>query len=134
MKEVPLKDHKDLAKKAELFNRELAEGTLVYAHIKGPDEFGHDGDATGKKKNIETIDEIFFGAIANRGTDARLAVSCDHATPCAMKMHSSDPVPLMITTSESDRDCCRFTEGDAKKGSLGVMKGADVLAKTFAMA
>ena len=42
MKEVPLKDHRDLAKKAELFNRELAEGTLVYAHIKGPDEFGHD--------------------------------------------------------------------------------------------
>jgi 2,3-bisphosphoglycerate-independent phosphoglycerate mutase len=40
----------------------------------------------------------------------------------------------MITTSESDRDCCRFTEGDAKKGSLGMMRGADVLAKTFAMA
>jgi 2,3-bisphosphoglycerate-independent phosphoglycerate mutase len=134
MKEVPLKDHKDLAKKAELFNRELAEGTLVYAHIKGPDEFGHDGDAVGKKKNIETIDEVFFGAIAKEGIDARLAVSCDHATPCILKMHSSDPVPLLITTSERDRDCCRFTEGDAKNGSLGTLKGADVLSKALSMA
>ncbi len=26
---------------------------MIYVHIKGPDEFGHDGDAIGKKQNIE---------------------------------------------------------------------------------
>jgi len=133
MKEVLLKDHKDLEKKAEFFKRELVDGTVVYAHIKGPDEFGHDGDAVGKKKNIETIDKVFFGAIAEKAADARLAVSCDHATPCVLKSHSSDPVPVMITTKERDTDCCRFTEGDARRGSLGTLKGAEVLSRALSM-
>jgi 2,3-bisphosphoglycerate-independent phosphoglycerate mutase len=133
MKEVALKDHKDLGKKAEFFKRELAEGSLVYAHIKGPDEFGHDGDAVGKKRNIESIDDLFFGAIESEVADARLAVSCDHSTPCVMKMHSSDPVPLLVTTDERDRDCCRFTEKDARKGSLGTLRGADVLDRALSL-
>jgi 2,3-bisphosphoglycerate-independent phosphoglycerate mutase len=131
MKEILLKDHKDLAKKAESFKRELADGTLVYAHIKGPDEFGHDGDAIGKKRNIESIDSVFFGSISEKVGDARVAVSCDHATPCVLKSHSSDPVPLLVTSSQRDADCCRFTEGDAKHGSLGNMKGAQVLSRAF---
>ncbi|MGA2666348.1 MAG: alkaline phosphatase family protein [Nitrososphaerales archaeon] len=134
MKEVMMKDHKDLRGKAVRFLREMKEGTIVYAHIKGPDEFGHDGDATGKKKNIETIDDVFFGSIADRSADARLAVSCDHSTPCVLKAHSSDPVPLMVTSSGKDRDCCRFTEADAKKGSLGRLKGAQVLARALSTA
>ncbi len=131
MKEVTVKDHRDLQGKAELFNRELSEGSIVYAHIKGPDEFGHDGDATGKKKNIESIDDVFFGSI--RAGDAKFAVSCDHSTPCVLKMHSSDPVPLMVTTTQRDRDCCRFTEGDAEKGSLGTLRGADVLSRALSI-
>ncbi len=127
MKEVKLSDHRDLAKKAKLFNAELAEGTVVYAHIKGPDEFGHDGDAPGKKKNIELIDEVFFGTIAPKTRGAILAVSCDHATPCVLKMHSSDPVPLLVTSDTRDADCCRFTERDAACGSLGRLRGEDVL-------
>ena len=134
MKEVTLKDHKDLRRKAEIFNRELADGSIVYAHIKGPDEFGHDGDAVGKKKNIEAIDEVFFGIVEEKGVDAKLAVSCDHSTPCVLKTHSSDPVPFLVTTSGRDPDCCRFTEADARKGSLGTLKGAQVLAKAISLA
>jgi len=133
MKEVMLSDHRDLAEKARLFNQELAEGTIVYAHIKGPDEFGHDGDAAGKKKNIETIDEVFFGKVSEKARGARLVVSCDHSTPCDLKMHSSDPVPLLITTRQRDADCCRFTEADASAGSLGMLRGADVLKTALAM-
>jgi 2,3-bisphosphoglycerate-independent phosphoglycerate mutase len=133
MKEVMLSDHRDLAKKAVLFNRELAEDTVVYAHIKGPDEFGHDGDAAGKKKNIEAIDEVFFGKIAGKAKGARLAVSCDHSTPSSLKMHSSDPVPLLITTKQGDVDCCRFTERDAALGSLGRLRGEDVLSTALSI-
>jgi 2,3-bisphosphoglycerate-independent phosphoglycerate mutase len=133
MKEVRLSDHRDLANKAKMFNAELAEGTAVYAHIKGPDEFGHDGDAAGKKKNIETIDDAFFGAVSDKARGATLAVSCDHSTPCVLKMHSSDPVPLLVTTESRDTDCCRFTEDDAARGSLGRLRGDEVLSTALSL-
>ncbi len=126
MKMVPVKDRKDMAEKASHFSSQLEEGTVVYVHIKGPDEFGHDGDARGKKKNIELIDREFFAPALSRLGDARLAVSCDHATPCTMKRHSADPVPLLIT-SEGRGDGKRFTEANARAGSLGHMKGRAVL-------
>jgi 2,3-bisphosphoglycerate-independent phosphoglycerate mutase len=135
MKMVKVKDQEEVAVKANLFNRELKDGTVVYAHIKGPDEFGHDGDAQGKKKNIEKIDQEFFGPVGEmfvgggKNDDARIAVSCDHSTPCILKMHSADPVPLLITglASVRVRDTCRFTEKDAKKGSIGTVIGKDVM-------
>lgn len=126
MKRVMVRDRNDLKEKASLFTSELAEGTVVYVHIKGPDEFGHDGDARGKKKCIESIDRDFFSAATDRLGDVRLAVSCDHATPCTLKMHSADPVPLLVT-SESARDGKRFTEANSKLGSLGHLSGSEVL-------
>lgn len=127
MKEVGVEDHRDLAKKGRLFAREMSDDTIVYAHIKGPDEFGHDGDPAGKKRNIEQIDRVFFSNLVSDLADERIAVSCDHATPCILKMHSSDPVPLLITSNDGDADCCRFTERDSRKGSLGTMRGENVL-------
>jgi 2,3-bisphosphoglycerate-independent phosphoglycerate mutase len=126
MKMVPIKDRKDIKEKATLFSSELREGTVVYVHIKGPDEFGHDGDARGKTKNIESIDKEFFAATLGLLDDIRLAVSCDHATPCIMKRHSADPVPLLIT-SESRGDGRRFNEASSKLGSLGHRRGSEVL-------
>ncbi len=132
MKQVALEDHRDLARKAELFLRELSDSAVVYAHIKGPDEFGHDGDANGKKKNIEQIDRIFFSRLNEGSSGLRLAISCDHATPCNLKMHSADPVPLLVTTTRRKRDCCRFTERDASRGSIGQIAGKDVLDRLLA--
>jgi 2,3-bisphosphoglycerate-independent phosphoglycerate mutase len=126
MKMVVVKDRNDMGEKASLFTRELREGTVVYVHIKGPDEFGHDGNAPGKKKVIEAIDRDFFSAVAGRVGEVRVGVSCDHATPCTLKMHSSDPVPLMVST-EGKGDGMRFTEANAKKGSIGTVMGRDVL-------
>ena len=127
MRMVAIKDRKDIREKERLFSSELGEGTVVYVHIKGPDEFGHDGDAKGKKKNIESIDRDFFASVAERVGDIRLGVSCDHATPCTLKRHSADPVPLLVT-SDSKGDGRRFTEPNSLLGSLGHLKGREVLA------
>ncbi len=126
MKMVTVKDRSDMKEKADLFTRELHEGTAVYVHIKGPDEFGHDGDAVGKKGVIETIDRDFFSAVAGRVGEVKVGVSCDHSTPCTIRMHASDPVPLLIST-DSKGDGMRFTERGARKGSLGTIRGRDVL-------
>lgn len=134
MKMVKVDDPGDLAGKARLMKREMKEGTVVYAHIKGPDEFGHDGDAQGKRANIEAIDREFFAPIAELLPDRpTLAVSCDHATPCVLKMHSADPVPLLVTGKrDAGSTACRFTEKDAKRGSLGLLAGRDVLGRVLA--
>ena len=126
MKMVPIKDRKDMGEKARLFNAELAEGTVVYDHIKGPDEFGHDGDARGKKKSIESIDRDFFASVAGAIGDVRVGVSCDHATPCTLKRHSADPVPLLVTGGARG-DAMRFNEANSARGSLGHLRGRDVL-------
>jgi 2,3-bisphosphoglycerate-independent phosphoglycerate mutase len=126
MKMVKIRDRKDMKEKASLFQRELREGAVVYVHIKGPDEFGHDGDAVGKMRCVESIDRDFFSSVAGLAGSARIGISCDHATPCALKMHSDDPVPLSISSFGSP-DRMRFTERNARKGSLGLLKGKDVL-------
>src|SRR5712692_6266657 len=126
MKMVRIKDRHDMKEKASLFSTELTDGTVVYVHIKGPDEFGHDGDAVGKKKSIESIDRDFFSVAVKHLGESRLAVSCDHATPCTLKMHSADPVPLLIT-GDSKGEGRRFTERNSSLGSLGSLKGRDVL-------
>ncbi len=125
MKMVKVNDRHDLREKASLFTSELRDGTLVYVHIKGPDEFGHDGDARGKKRSIESIDRDFFSAALGHLDEARLAVSCDHATPCTIKMHSADAVPLLITSDKGEGR--RFTEANSLLGSLGHFRGRDVL-------
>lgn len=126
MRMVKIKDRKSLEEKASLFASEVSEGTVVYVHIKGPDEFGHDGDAKGKKKSIEAIDRDFFSSPALGHPDLRFAVSCDHATPSALKMHSSDPVPLLIT-ADGKGEGKRFTESNASHGTLGHLRGVDAL-------
>jgi len=126
MKMVHIRDMKDISEKATLFSSELTDGAVVYVHIKGPDEFGHDGDANGKKKNIEEIDRDFFSTALRHIDDGRLAVSCDHATPCTLKRHSADPVPLLVSVNR-DGDGRRFNEAAGALGSLGHLKGSEVL-------
>jgi 2,3-bisphosphoglycerate-independent phosphoglycerate mutase len=123
-------DVNDYEEKARVAAKSLSKVNAVYVHIKGPDEFGHDGDAKGKKKNIEDIDRRFFGTLIEELNDnyTAIVVSGDHSTPCIAKGHSDDPVPLLVSGPNVTQDgSARFTETYAKKGSLGLVMGADVL-------
>ena len=63
-----------------------------------------------------------------------IVVSGDHSTPCIKKAHSDDPVPLLISGDRVGQDgSARFTEGYGKKGSLGLLMGADVLSTAIGM-
>ena len=126
----------DYEKKAKVAADSLKSVNAIYVHIKGPDEFGHDGDARGKRKNIEDIDRRFFGTLMQElnKTDAAIVVSGDHSTPCVKKGHSDDPVPLLVSSSRVKQDgSARFTENYAKRGRLGLLMGTDVLPTAIKM-
>jgi 2,3-bisphosphoglycerate-independent phosphoglycerate mutase len=126
----------DYEKKAKVAADGLKLVNAIYVHIKGPDEFGHDGNASGKKKNIEDIDRRFFGTLMRElnKMDAAIVISGDHSTPCIKKGHSDDPVPLLVSSSRVEHDgSARFTENYAKRGRLGLLMGADVLPTAIKM-
>jgi len=120
----------DYEEKARVAAKAMETQNAIYVHIKGPDEFGHDGDAIGKMKNIEEIDKRFFGTLLDSIDTSKVAVvvSGDHSTPCINKSHSDDPVPVLVSGDFVRKDgTTRFTENQAKKGKIGLLAGADVI-------
>lgn len=120
----------DYEEKAKVAAQSMETQNAIYVHLKGPDEFGHDGDAIGKMKNIEEIDKRFFGTLLDNIDSNKIAIviSADHSTPCINKGHSDDPVPLLASGDFIKKDkTSRFTETEAKKGSIGLIEGAEVV-------
>ncbi|MFA6217927.1 MAG: alkaline phosphatase family protein [Candidatus Omnitrophota bacterium] len=102
----------------------------IYIHIKGPDEAGHDGDHARKKEVIELIDKFFFANLIPHLNlkDFIVAVTADHATVCACRAHSDDPVPILIAGGKLKPDgSMSFSEKAAHLGSLGEIKGTDII-------
>ena len=102
----------------------------IYVHIKGPDEPAHDGDFAKKKEIIEAIDKYFFANLlpALDIKNTIVAVTADHSTVCAIKAHSADPVPLLVSGGNVKPDgSMSFSEKAAKLGSIGSIKGQDIM-------
>jgi len=106
---------------------------FVFLHIKGTDEFGHDGDANGKKAFIERVDAA-FAELANLDNTI-IALTGDHSTPCALKNHSGDAVPLLINGRGVRVDGTqKFGERDAAKGGIGRIRGLDLMPELLNLA
>ena len=67
---------------------------------------------------------MFFKFI--RKINPTLVVTADHSTPCQLKVHSADPVPLLVYNQGAD-DTQRFTEEESKRGEIGKLFGRNVL-------
>ncbi len=124
----------DYEEKAKVAAKAMETQNAIYVHLKGPDEFGHDGDAIGKMKNIEEIDQRFFKTLVENIDSSKVAIviSADHSTPCINKGHSDDPVPVVVSGDFIKKDgTTRMTEEQAKKGSMGLLQGAEVVEKSL---
>jgi 2,3-bisphosphoglycerate-independent phosphoglycerate mutase len=124
----------DYEEKAKVAAKAMETQNAIYVHLKGPDEFGHDGDAIGKMKNIEEIDQRFFKTLVENIDSDKVAIviSADHSTPCINKGHSDDPVPVVVSGNFIKKDgTTRMTEEQAKKGSIGLLQGAEVVEKSL---
>lgn len=97
----------------------------VYIHIKSPDIPGHDGRCLEKKHMIEIIDKVFINKL-KKLKNVVICITCDHATPCIKKKHSTDPVPVLIYGKGNDKTK-RFCESESKKGDLGKIYGKDLM-------
>lgn len=137
MKHYDCGDTNEYELKSQVLLKKIYDHDFFYIHIKGPDEYGHDGDALGKMKNIEEIDSRFFKPLQeelnNLGNiEVYYIISGDHSTPCIKKAHTDDPIPLLISGINIENDgTSRFTEENAFKGKIGEILGYQVIEQSI---
>ena len=115
---------KDCAFRVKKLLDTLPSYDCFYIHLKGPDEPAHDGNCYRKTEIIAAIDKHFFGPLLQEISlkDHMFCVTCDHATPCALKVHSDTPVPVLISGGKiTDEKIGKFSERNCENGSLGVL-------------
>jgi 2,3-bisphosphoglycerate-independent phosphoglycerate mutase len=116
----------DLKAKASAALKALGTYDFVLLHVKATDVFGHDNDPAGKTKFIEKIDSAIkdFAKLDN----TIICITADHSTPCSVKEHTSDPVPVLIWGKGLRKDKTqKFGESEAACGGLGHLRGHDLV-------
>jgi len=118
--------------KAQAAIEALRTDDFVYLHIEASDEAGHEGDVELKIKTIEYLDarvvKPIFEAVSDWDEPVTIAILPDHPTPCAIKTHTSKPVPFIIyRPGETPDEVMVYDEFAAEKGSYGLLKGMEFM-------
>lgn len=82
----------------------LADRDFFLLHVEATDEAGHQGAIDEKVASLERWDADIIGPLVDAlGDDSfRLLLLPDHATPCAARTHTSDPVPYLLYGTDLD--------------------------------
>jgi 2,3-bisphosphoglycerate-independent phosphoglycerate mutase len=100
---------------------------FVFVHVKAADSLGEDGDYVAKRDFIEKID-VAAQLFNDLPKNTLLIVTADHSTPCELKAHSGDPVPIMFHGSGVRVDnVSAFNERACTQGGLGFIAGRDIM-------
>lgn len=102
----------------------------IYIHIKETDLPGHDNKPIEKKLMFEYIDQTLFKFLRKFAPpkNIKVVVTGDHSTPCRLKGHSADPVPVLLYNNSELKEK-HFSEAEAMKGKLGKIVGKEFLKK-----
>jgi 2,3-bisphosphoglycerate-independent phosphoglycerate mutase len=103
------------AKRDASLNALAAGDDLFLIHVEASDEAGHAGNVEEKVKALENWDRRILRPLVD-ALDMddfrpwRLLLLPDHATPLALRTHTSDSVPYMLVDSEVDGAGGVYTE------------------------
>lgn len=99
---------------------------FVFVHIKGADVLAEDGDFLGKKKFIEKIDAALSPLVKRE--DILIVITADHTTSSILKIHTADPVPLLMAGKNLHTDqVTLFGERSVASGKLGHIVGKHLM-------
>ncbi len=92
----------------------LAAGLdLFVIHVEASDEAGHAGDVGAKVEALENWDRRILAPLVE-GLDSmghwRMLMLADHATPLALRTHTSEPVPYLLVDSRQPGGGGLYTE------------------------
>jgi len=116
----------------KIINKNSKKYDYIYVHIKETDLPGHDNKPMEKKLMIEYIDMTLFKFLRKFCTKkkVKVVVTGDHSTPCKLKSHSADPVPVLYYSAEDVKpEEKSFSEAEARKGKLGEILGMGLMKK-----
>ncbi len=99
----------------------------VLVNIKATDVAGHDGDAIAKKEAIERIDRAIGEMMRSVDEDTVIAVTGDHATPCSVRDHSGDPVPVLFRSKGILSDRSMFFDELSSSAGMWRISSIDVM-------
>ncbi len=92
--------------KAQAALAALENQDLVFVHLEGPDEAGHQARLDHKIQAIEDFDAKIVAPIINnlreKGEQFRAIITMDHFTPLALQTHTSEPVPVILYDSREN--------------------------------
>ena len=119
----------DYEGKADAAVKALADYDFVYVHVEAIDEVSHAQDLKLKLKTIEDFDKRLIGRVMSQaGTGVAYCVLPDHPVPLALGKHTRTPVPVALCQPGVEPDGVKtFDEHAALKGSLGHLKGGDLM-------
>lgn len=118
----------NLVEMAEAIVKELKSTDFVLCNVKGADVGGHDGAPQVKLDMIAKLDEMVGYLLANLPEDAYIVLTADHSTPCSIKDHSGDPVPIVFWGDGVRTDSCKqFDERSTAMGGINRIRGIDVM-------
>ncbi|NJE13029.1 2,3-bisphosphoglycerate-independent phosphoglycerate mutase [Thermococcus sp. LS2] len=108
---------------------ESTDADIIFVHIKGPDIAGHDANYLGKVKIIEKADEMIGYILKNTPEEKTVyAITADHSTPCSVRDHSGDPVPIAVKGPGCRVDKVkRYDEFSCAEGILGRIRGVNLI-------
>jgi 2,3-bisphosphoglycerate-independent phosphoglycerate mutase len=118
----------DLMSMGRTLLQALQEYDFILCNVKAPDLCGHDGNPRQKVEVIERMDAMLRLVLESAEPNLYICLTADHSTPCSVRDHSGDPVPLVLWGPDLRGDEVQaFHERACMRGGLGRLRGSDLV-------